>query len=94
MNKEIIDSLIKKERERYEAYRYAEYNFVTHNLPFGYGYIEYCKIKGSIPKIVEARGEWKSLFDFIVSSLQISVTEGKAGANYHEKTYYWLEGIK
>lgn len=93
-NKEIIDNIIKKEREQYEEYRRIEYTFVSHNISFGYGYFKYCKeIKGLIPKIAEARGKWKSLFDFL-SVLQISVTEGKKGAEYHEKTYYWLEGIK
>lgn len=93
-HKEIIDNIIKKEREQYEEYRRIEYTFVSHNIPFGYGYFKYCKeIKRVILKIVEARGKWKSLFD-VLSVLQIAVTEGKKGAEYHSKTYNWLEGIK
>lgn len=91
---EIYELLVNEEKERYLRYRYFQWVYVSSNVPFGYGYVEYEeKLRYSDARVSELRGKWYSLYD-ILDSMDILASVSKEAQHYFNMTYNWLEGIK
>ena len=90
----ILELLVHEEKRRYSIYRYFQWSYVSNNVPFGYGYIEYEeKMRYSDARVSELRGKWYSLYD-ILDSMGIPILPNAEAQHYFDKTYNWLEGIK